>query len=113
VSTVTTVKVSILDNDYQVACPAEQKGELLRSAHYLDQQMRAIRKSGKVIGLERIAVMAALNISHELLKTSECQDILPKAATAIPDDGEFTEACERLHAKLDAALQQLRQLEIN
>jgi len=112
VSTVTTVKVSILDNDYQVACPAEQKGELLRSAHYLDQQMRAIRKSGKVIGLERIAVMAALNISHELLKVSECQDIIPRAETVPPADGEFAEACERLHVKLDAALAQMRQLEI-
>ena len=63
-----TVRVQILDKDYQVACPAPQKEGLLEAARYLDQQMRAIRQSGKVIGVERIAVMAALNISHEFLQ---------------------------------------------
>ena len=62
-----TATVKILDKEYQVACPEEQEAELLTSAKYLDKQMRKIRNSGKVIGLERIAVMAALNISFELL----------------------------------------------
>ncbi|HBQ41790.1 MAG TPA: cell division protein ZapA, partial [Halieaceae bacterium] len=69
-STVNTVSVHILDKEYQVACPEDQQAELIISARYLDKQMRAIRDTGKVIGLERIAVMAALNISHELLKAS-------------------------------------------
>lgn len=69
-----TVTVSILDKEYQVSCPPEQEAELVVSASYLDKQMRSIRESGKVIGLERIAVMAALNISHELLQASEQED---------------------------------------
>ena len=63
-----TVTVKILDKDYQVACPREQEAELVVSAKYLDKQMRSIRETGKVIGLERIAVMAALNISYELCR---------------------------------------------
>ncbi len=62
------VKVDILDKQYLVACPKEEKPALLRSASYLDQKMREIRDTGKVVGVERIAVMAALNIAHELLQ---------------------------------------------
>lgn len=61
-----TVIVHILDRDYQVSCPSEEQESLLASARYLDKQMRTIKSAG-VIGLERIAVMAALNIAHELL----------------------------------------------
>lgn len=62
------VKVNILDKEFLVACPEEEKDELLASAAYLNRKMREIRDSGKVIGMERIAVMAALNITHELLR---------------------------------------------
>ena len=61
-----TVTVRILDKDYHIACPASESTNLERAADYLDQKMRDIRRSGKVIGAERIAVMAALNITHEL-----------------------------------------------
>ena len=97
-----TVTVRILDKDYQVACPAEQEAELVVSAKYLDKQMRGIRDSGKVIGLERIAVMAALNISYELLQASEDADVNQPSG----------DACKRLNRKLDDALHDLRQLEI-
>jgi len=99
-----TVTVKILDKDYQVACPEEQESELVVSAKYLDKQMRSIRETGKVIGLERIAVMAALNISYELLQASEHSD----AEAPAPKPG----AVESLSRKLDDALYQLRQLEI-
>ncbi len=99
-----TVTVKILDKDYQVACPEEQESQLLVSAKYLDKQMRGIRETGKVIGLERIAVMAALNISYELLQASEHSD----SEAPAPDPG----AVEGLNRKLDDALYQLRQLEI-
>ena len=111
-----TVAVSILGKEYQVACPAEQHAELLLSARYLDEQMRAIRATGKVIGLERIAVMAALNIAHELLRTRNAAPA-DKAAQASPA-GANTEAradcasLSSLNAKLDQALHQLRQLEM-
>ncbi len=101
-----TVTVNILDKDYQVACPEDQQSELVVSARYLDKQMRSIRDSGKVIGLERIAVMAALNISHELLQASEQDGVSPPAAAA----GDT--AIGQLHSKIDDALHQLRQLEI-
>ena len=111
-----TVAVSILGKEYQVACPAEQHAELLLSARYLDEQMRAIRATGKVIGLERIAVMAALNIAHELLRTRNAAPADKAAQTSLA--GANTEAradcasLSSLHAKLDEALHQLRQLEM-
>ena len=111
-----TVAVSILGKEYQVACPAEQHAELLLSARYLDEQMRAIRATGKVIGLERIAVMAALNIAHELLRTRNAAPADKAAQASLA--GANTEAradcasLSSLHAKLDEALHQLRQLEM-
>lgn len=62
-----SVTVHILDKEYRVACPDGQEQSLIEAARQLDEKMRAIRQSGKVIGMERIAVMAALNISNELL----------------------------------------------
>lgn len=66
----TTVEVSILDKDYLVACPPDQQDALRRAARHLDSKMREIRTTGKVLGTERIAVMAALNITHDLLEDS-------------------------------------------
>lgn len=63
----TTVSVKILEKEYQVACPDDQVDALTASARYLDRQMSEIRDSGKVFGLDRIAVMAALNIANELI----------------------------------------------
>ena len=62
-----TVTVHILDKDYCIACPPEERANLESAARYLNDKMREIRSSGKVIGADRIAVMAALNITHELL----------------------------------------------
>lgn len=67
-ASVPTVNIRILDKEFQVHCPPEQQDALLSAAHALDQRMRDIRRSGAVIGLERIAVMAALNLSYELLQ---------------------------------------------
>ncbi len=101
-----TVTVKILEKEYQVACPEEQETALVISAKYLDKQMRGIRDSGKVIGLERIAVMAALNISYELLQASEHAD------QSQPQSQPTDDSVKRLHNKLDDALHDLRQLEI-
>jgi len=62
-----TVTLQILDKEYRIACPAEERDNLESAARYLNDKMREIRSSGKVIGADRIAVMAALNITHELL----------------------------------------------
>ncbi|MEZ5558450.1 MAG: cell division protein ZapA [Pseudomonadales bacterium] len=64
----TTVSVKILDKEYQVACRQEEVEALSASARYLDAQMRKIRESGKVFGLDRIAVMTALNLANEVLQ---------------------------------------------
>ena len=61
------VSVRILEKEYQVACPASERTALLDSAEILNARMREIRDSGKVVGLDRIAVMAALNMANELL----------------------------------------------
>lgn len=63
------VSVRILEKEYQVSCPASERTDLLDSAELLNAQMREIRDSGKVVGLDRIAVMAALNMANELMKT--------------------------------------------
>lgn len=62
-----SVTVQILDKDYSIICPPEERNNLVSAARYLDSKMREIRSSGKVIGADRVAVMAALNITHELL----------------------------------------------
>lgn len=64
------VNISILGKDFQVASPEEEHQQLLQAANFLDKRMREIRESGKVLGLERIAIMAALNLSYELLNKS-------------------------------------------
>lgn len=63
------VKVHILDKEYLVACPDEEKNALLSSAKFLNDKMSEIRTSGKVVGIDRIAVMAALNLAHDVLES--------------------------------------------
>lgn len=105
-----TVNVTILDKSYQVACPPDQQADLASSASYLDSQMRSIRETGKVIGLERIAVMAALNISHELLRASRSEE---NAAPEAAERAESEAAIRHLNNKLEEALNTLRQIEIS
>jgi cell division protein ZapA len=89
-----TVFVKILDKEYQVACPPGEKDALIQAAHNLDERMRDIRGGGSVVGLERIAVMAALNLSHELLESKGT------AGQLSPSD----DALQRLTQKVDDAL---------
>jgi cell division protein ZapA len=62
-----TVEVNLLGRTYRVACSDEEREGLMQAVAYLDAKMNEIRKTGKVMGAERIAVMAALNVAHELL----------------------------------------------
>ena len=70
------VSIKILGKDYRVACSDDEQETLLRSAQELDEQMRKIRDTGTVIGTDRIAVMAALNLTHEL-RQAQSSDTLP------------------------------------
>jgi cell division protein ZapA len=62
------VSVRLLDREYQVACPMDERSDLLDSAEYLDAKMREVRDAGSVVGLDRVAVISALNIANELIK---------------------------------------------
>jgi len=68
------VSVNILEKEYRIACASHEEENLLNAAHYLDGKMREIRAGGKVIGADRIAVMAALNMAHDLLEQRSKKD---------------------------------------
>ena len=63
------LQVNVMGREFRVACPEDEHKELLEAVDYLNRKMDEIRDNGKVIGIERIAIMAALNIAHELLTT--------------------------------------------
>jgi cell division protein ZapA len=65
--TIKAVTVHILDKDYMVACPEGEQDALVASSRRVDREMRKVRDSGKVLGTDRIAVMVALNLAHELM----------------------------------------------
>ena len=102
-----TVALSILDKQYQIACKAEEQADLISAAQYLDNQMREIRTNGKTLGLERIAVMAALNISYELRRQLKTED-----SPNFSSESGAEESFRKLKKKVDEALYHLRQLEI-
>lgn len=87
-----TLEVKILDKDYLVACPPQEQPKLRTAADQLDKKMREIRASGKVHGTERIAVMAALNITYDMQQSDASKQ------------GDH-ELLSDLEAKLDAALE--------
>ncbi|MCG6887219.1 MAG: cell division protein ZapA [Proteobacteria bacterium] len=97
------VTVTILDKEYVFSCTEEEHHDLIRSADYLDRKMREIRETGKIIGSDRIAVMAALNISNELLAG---------ANSAGKTDATVSQRIKGLEAKIEDALYRSRQLEI-
>ena len=62
-----SLQISIMGREFRVACPEDEQAGLLEAVDYLNRKMLDIRDAGKIIGLERIAIMAALNIAHEML----------------------------------------------
>ena len=97
------INVSILDKDYKVACPPGEQSALLESAKFLDSKMREIRDSGKIIGSERIAVITALNMANDLLKSSHVDKAIGE---------ELPPRLKDLESKISRVLEQARQLEI-
>jgi cell division protein ZapA len=94
-----TVTVSILDKDYQVSCKPEEVSALKESASYLDEKMREIKSGASVLGLDRIAVMAALNIANDFIsQTQKTNDVVA---------GQSNEL-KSLTDKVDQALGRLR-----
>jgi cell division protein ZapA len=96
-----SLQITIMGREFRVACPEDEQAGLLEAVDYLNRKMLEIRDGGKVIGLERIAIMAALNISHELLTT--------KVAGGF-DMGEIKRRMNRMEAVLDQAMSEQSKL---
>lgn len=86
-----TLEVKILDKEYLVACPEDKQQALRDASMQLDSKMREIRSSGKIFGSERIAVMAALNLTYDLMQS---------AAAGFGDEARF----ESLETQMDTLL---------
>jgi cell division protein ZapA len=97
------VNVKILEKEYEVACPANERADLLDSAEMLNGKMREIRDGGKVAGLDRIAVMAALNLANDLLKARDQGEVLESAAK---------ERLQAMRERVETALQNGQQIEL-
>lgn len=69
-----TITVKLMDRDYKVKCPPERITDLQESAAYLDSKMREVADNGKILSLDRIAAIAALNITHELKNEKKHKD---------------------------------------
>ena len=102
-SDVHTVTVSIQGKEYQISCPPSEEDALRKSARYLDAQMSKIRARGSTLGFEKIAVMAAINISHELLQMSQ--------QSGEPTGGSAREL-RQIEEKIDLALRDNSQIDI-
>jgi cell division protein ZapA len=100
-----TLDVSLLGRDYKVTCRETERAQLMDAVGFLDRRMREIRDAGKIAGSERIAVMAALNITHDLLR-ARSDERRPKGATTAPaiDDAAARRRIEAMHAAIDQAL---------
>jgi cell division protein ZapA len=96
------VGVRILEKEYFIACPLDERTALLDSAEYLNNRMREVRESGKVIGLDRIAVMVALNLTNELLQLKSREVKL---------ESEAGTRVRNMRERVEAALSKRQQLE--
>jgi len=94
-----TVRVEILGKEYHISCEVEERAELVAAARYLDGKMRIISGHGRVVGAERIAVMAALNIAHELMQTQS------RNAAAQPLPVNLTLQVMDMQRKIDRVLE--------
>ena len=97
------VNISILDKEYLIGCTEDEREALIRSAEFLNMKIKEVKDSGKIIGSERIAVMAALNITHELLAYKQQNDSYNTRVDTL---------IRRLQNKIDDALTQGKQMEI-
>jgi cell division protein ZapA len=97
------VSVRILDKDYQVACPASERTDLLDSAEILNTKMREIRDSGNIVGLDRIAVMAALNMANDWLQAQARDQAL---------EGDISNRLKIISDRVENVLGQSQQLNL-
>lgn len=92
-----SLHISIMDKDYRVACPEDQQDSLKESAKFLNDRLNEIKHRGSIIGGERIAIMAALNLAHELLGSQGSAELFDDADSRILN----------LQKKIDIALRDI------
>jgi cell division protein ZapA len=97
------VTVRILDQDFRIACDPGEEDSLLAASRHLNQKMQELRATGKVIGAERIAIMVALNLTHDLLQLRDTTD---KASAGL------TQRIRQMRERLETALNDSSQLEL-
>jgi cell division protein ZapA len=97
------VTVRILEKEYFISCPQDERAALLDSAEYLNKKMREVRDTGKVVGADRIAGIAALNMANELLR-------LRKLDSEI--QGAVSGRVKNMRERVENALQRTRQLDL-
>ena len=97
------VSVRILEKDYFIACHQEERSALLDAAEFLNERMREVRDSGKVVGLDRIAVMVALNLANDFLK---------QKSREVKLEGEVGSRVKVLRERAETALAKRKQLEL-
>lgn len=94
------INISIMGREFSVACPPQEQDDLMEASRYLDKNMKEIQKTGKIIGAERCAIMAALNITNDLLKlqraTSGQEQVADKLAS--------------LQQRIDSVLQDVKKI---
>ena len=101
------VTVRILDKEYRVGCPADERESLLKASIYLNDKINDVKGNGKLVGGERAAIITALNIAHELLQLKE-NGGSPQTQT---DDDAIHDQILQLQDKVERALHESRQLE--
>lgn len=100
----TPISIRILDKDYTIACPADERDALIKASIYLSDKMKEIKAGGKLISGDRVAVMAALNITHELLQLRETGNDQPNSVTV-------NNKLLQLQDKITQALNETQQLD--
>jgi len=103
------VTVKILEKEYHISSPPEEQESLIRATLYLNEKMNQTRETGRLVGVDRIAVMAAINIAHELLQLKESNE---KESGSTGDAEHLSARLLLLQDKVDAALNDGQQIEL-
>ncbi len=90
--------IKIMDKEYRIACPEEEKNNLRASADLLNEKLGEIKQQGSVIGTERIAIMAALNMSHEILHSQ----------SLVVEHGELNQRIEELSKRISDSMRDIQ-----
>jgi len=100
-SDVKQLDVTIMGREFRVACPPEEEAALMEAVRFLDLRMREIRDTGNVMGIDKIAIMAALNIAHEFMNTRLAGGF---------DVADFRRRIARMQQTIDESLKEQQQL---